>query len=370
MEMPRISKGGYHTMQGVILAGGNAAQLHPWTPDAPKPLLPFFDRPVMEYAIRLLAKHDIKDVIITTSYLAKDVMRYFGNGSRWGVSIRYSIESEPMGSAGAVKLVQGMISDTFVVMSSDIVTDLDLRAAIQSHKSTRSIATVLLHEVDDPTPFGVVACDQSGRVSRFVEKPRSTEAFSHTVSTGIYILEPEALSSIRHFEAQDFARHLFPLLLSNQEPVHGCHLPGYWCDLGDLLQYRNAHFDALQGKIRLDLPAIYAGEGIWVGDGVDIHPSAQLASPVYIGSGASVGRDAVIGEHTIIGANAHIDEGAYVARSVIGGGAVIGREMNVTDTVIAGGYIVTRSEDKQVVAPERTDRPRSRSLDLTREMIA
>lgn len=357
-------------MQAVILAGGNTAQLHPWTPGIPKPLLPFFDRPVTEHIIRLLARHDIRDIIITTSYLAKDMIRYFGDGSRWGVSIRYSVESEPMGTAGAVKLVQEMISDTFVVISSDIVTDLDISAALQSHKSAGSIATILLHEVEDPSRFGVVGCEDSGKVSRFVEKPRSSEAFANTISTGIYILEPEALSSISHFEAQDFARHLFPLLLRNQEPVHSSRLPGYWCDLGDLLQYRNAHFDALQGKIRLDLPAIYIGEGIWVGDGVDMHPSVQLASPIFIGSGASIGRNAVIGAHTIVGANAQIDEGAYVARSVICGGATVGRETTVADTVIAGGYTVVESEDKQAATPKRSDRSRSSKRSSTQELIA
>ena len=332
-------------MQAVILAGGNAAQLHPWNTGIPKPLVPFFDRPVTEYAIRLLARHGVQDIIITTSYLAKDVARYFGDGSRWGVGIRYSIENEPMGTAGAVKLVGGMISDTFVVVSGDIITDFDISAALETHKSAGSIATILLAEADDPTQFGIVDCEESGTVSRLVEKPRCTEALTNTVSTGIYILEVEALSSIPYNEAQDFARHTFPRLIRNREPVQGLRLPGYWCDIGDLPQYRNAHFDALRGKIRLDLPAVYAGEGIWVGDEVDIHPSVQLSSPIYIGSQASIGRNAVLGEYTVVGANARIDEGACVARSVIGGGACVGKEMKVADCVIGGRYTVIESED-------------------------
>jgi mannose-1-phosphate guanylyltransferase / phosphomannomutase len=132
-------------------------------------------------------------------------------------------------------------------------------------------------------------------------------------------------------------------LLRNMEPVFGLELPGYWCDAGDLLQYRNAHFDALQGKLKLDLPAIHVGQGIWVGDGVDIHPTAQLSSPIYIGSGASIRRDARLGEHTIIGANAVVDEGAYVTRCVVGAGAHISRETQVSDCVIQGGYLVEES---------------------------
>lgn len=341
-------------MQAVILAGGNATRLHCATSHIPKPLMPFFDRPVVEYAVRLLAKHDIRDIIITTSYTATDIMRYFGDGSRWQVNIRYSVESEAAGTAGAVKLVQQMITGTAIVVSGDIITDFDLRSAINAHKSASAIATILVHEVDDPTQFGMVQRDASGSVHRFIEKPRTHEAFTNTVSTGIYILEPESLSSIAYNTAQDFGINLFPRLLRNQDPVFALEPEGYWCDVGDLLQYRNAHFDALQGRIHLDLPAIHAGEGIWVGSGVEIHPTAQLSSPVFIGSGASIGRDAVLGEHTVIGANALVDEGAYVARSVIGGNSFVGSNMRVTDSVISSGYSVVESDDHPAEPIKRT----------------
>ena len=323
-------------MQAVILAGGTSAQLHPWTPCAPKPLLPFFDRPVIEHIIRLLARHEIRDLIIATSPQSRDIARHFGTGSHLNVNIRYSIENEPAGTAGAVRRLGSMISDSFLVISSDIVTDLDISAAIRAHESSGSLATVLVHTADDPTRFGTVSYDQENRITRFVEKPRSTEIFSDTVSAGIYILQPEVISSIAPFVSQDFARDTFPLLLRNGDPISACHLPGYWCDLGDALQYRNAHFDALQGKLQIDLPAVYAGEGIWVGDGVDVHPSAQLAAPVFIGSGASIGRDVVIGGNTILGANARIQDGASIARSVIGGSATIWSDTEVANTVIVG----------------------------------
>ncbi len=186
--------------------------------------------------------------------------------------------------------------------------------------------------------------DSYGHVYKFIKKPKTCEACSNTVITGIYILEPECLSNIAHNSTQDFAINIFPRLLGNQDPVFALEPEGYWCDVGDLLQYRNAHFDALQGRIHLDLPAIHAGEGIWVGNGVNIHPTAQLSSPVFIGSGASIGRDAVLGEHTVIGANALVDEGAYVTRSVIGAGSFVGSNMRVTDSIISNGYSVVESD--------------------------
>jgi len=338
-------------MQAVILAGGNSARLHGLSTDVPKPLAPFFDRPVIHYTIKLLAKHGIQEVIVALSHQAKELTEYLGDGSSYGVDIRYSIEIEPVGSAGAVKLLQGKLSETFLVVSGDLITDLDLGAAVQMHKTAQSMATMILHKVDDPSPFGIVGCDDNGRVTRLIEKPRSVETFTNTINTGIYVLEPEVLSSIPYNTAQDFATNLFPRLLSNQERVYGFEIPGYWCDTGDLLQYRNAHFDALQGKLGIDLPAIHVGEGVWVGGGVDIHPTAQLSSPIYIGSGASIGPNARIGEHTIIGANSIIDEEAFVARSVIGAGARIGRETDVTDSVIKGGYLVTESGSTGEPAP-------------------
>lgn len=338
-------------MQAVILAGGSGTRLYPPTTDIPKPLMPFFDRPVMEQSIKLLAQHGITDIIVATSYLINEIMRYFGDGSHWGVNIRYSLENEPMGTAGAVKLLQGMLSDTFIVISSDIITDADLGSALNAHKSTSAIATILLHTAYDPTQFGMVECNASGRVTRFIEKPRSTEVLTDTVNTGIYILEPEILSSIKSNEVQDFARNLLPRLLRNLESVYGFDLPGYWCDVGNLLQYRNAHFDALAGKLKLHLPAVHAGEGIWIGSGVNIHPTAQLSSPIFIGSGASIGRDAILDEHTIIGAGAIIGDGAHIARSVIGGGSSVGNSMRVIDCVISSGYSVTESDKRHIAAP-------------------
>jgi mannose-1-phosphate guanylyltransferase/phosphomannomutase len=357
-------------MQAVILAGGNATRLYSATSHIPKPLMPFFDRPVVEYAVRLLAKHDIRDIIIATSHATSEIVDYFGDGSRWQVSIRYSVESEPMGTAGAVKLAREMITGTFLVICGDIITDFDLRSAIRAHKSASGIATIVVHKVDDPTQFGMVERDASGRVSRFIEKPRTSEAYTDTVSAGIYVLEPESLSSIAYNQVQDFAINLFPRLLRNMEPVYAFEPEGYWCDVGDMLQYRNAHFDALQGRVHLDLPAIHAGEGIWVGDAVNVHPSVGLSSPVFIGSGASVGRNAVLGAQTVIGANARIGEGAYVARSVIGIGSSIGSQMRVTDTIISSGYAVVETDQVQPAAAKHSKGTASNKTGFARKTKA
>ncbi len=345
-------------MQAVILAGGISARLHGLSTDLPKPLTPFFDRPLVHHIVKLLAKHEIRDIIVALSPKAKGLIEYLGSGASYGVQISYSIENEPLGTAGAVKLLQPKLSDSFLVISGDLITDLDLNAAVRAHKTSRAMATLLLHEVDDPSQFGMVECDDNSRITRLIEKPRSTETSSNTVSTGIYVLEPEALSSIAYNTDQDFATNLFPRMLNNQEKVCGFQTTGYWCDAGNPLHYRGAHFDALQGKLSVEIPAVHVGEGIWVSGGVDIDPSAELSSPIYIGSGASVRRDARIGRGTIIGANAIVDEGASVARSVIGAGAHIGRDTIVTDSLVWGGYLVTQGkEEAPVTIPTRQTAP-------------
>ncbi len=339
-------------MQVVILAGGSVPQLHPWTSAAPKPLLPFFDRPVIEHTIRLLASHDIREIIIATSHHAKHITQYLGDGSQWQVDITYSIEDTPAGTAGAIRGLQSRISDTFMVLPSDIVTDFDLSAAVRAHKTSGTLATILVHEIDDPSRFGVISWDENNHVTRFLEKPRSAELFSNAVSTGIYIFEPEVISSIAPGRTQDFARHTFPALLRNQDHINTCHLPGYWTDVGDILQYRTAHFDALQGKLRIDLPAVYAGEGIWVGDGVDLHPSVQLAAPVFIGSGASIGPDVVVGAHSIVGAHTQIHAGSTLSHCVIGCGATVHIGSHIVNTVVASEPIVTKPKEDDVLSSD------------------
>lgn len=341
-------------MQAVILAGGCGTRLQPLTMSTPKPMLPLFSKPVLEHGIDLLRLHGVDEVIIALSSKSSEIMDHFGDGSAWGINIRYSIETEPKGTAGAVKLLQPVINDTFLVISGDTVTDFDLTAAIEFHKKKSAIATMLLHHADDPTDFGIVQHEADGRISRVLEKPKSSEVFSDTINTGLYILEPEALSSIPYFTTYDFARDLFPRMLRNMEPVYGCRLPGYWCDVGNLIQYRNAHFDALVGKARIDIVATEVEPGVWIGEDTEVHQTAELAGPLFLGAGAELRKNAALNPFSVIGGNSLVDEAATVARSIIGSRAFIGKGTKITDCVIGEGYRVheLRSIKNQIVMEE------------------
>lgn len=334
-------------MQAVVLAGGRGTRLQPLTMSVPKPMLPLFSKPVLEHSIELLQRHEIDDIIIALSAEAQEIIEHFGDGSQWGVRIRYSIESEPQGTAGAVKMLQPHISDTFMVVSGDTVSDFDLTAAIDYHKSKSSIATLLLHEVDDPTDYGIVQHEPDGRITRLLEKPGSSEIFSNKVNAGIYILEPAALSSIPYFTNYDISRDLIPRMLRNQEPVYGCQLPGYWCDVGNVIKYRNAHFDALTGKAQIDIEATQVEPGVWIGDEAEIHATAELAGPLFLGEGAELRKNSALRPFAVVGENSLVDEAATVARSIVGSRAFIGKGTRVTDCVIGDGY---RVHDQRTMA--------------------
>ena len=324
-------------MQAVILAGGKGTRLYPLTSRVPKPMVNFFDKPVLEHAIELLKRHDIRDIIITLAYKADQIIDHFGGGSKWGVHIQYALEDTPMGTAGGLRRMQPLLKDTFVIISGDAVTDFDLKSAIDFHKTKSAIATMLLYEADDPSQFGIVESDQDGKIRRFVEKPKPSETFSKHINTGVYVLEPEVITYIPYDGPCDFSREVFPRLLQNDEPFYSIRTEGYWCDIGSLAQYRNVHFDALTGRLKLNLPASEVACGIWIGEDADIHPTVKLKAPFYVGNGVKIGRGTSVGRFTVLSDMGVVDDGARVTHSILGEGVSIGKDAEVYGSVIGSG---------------------------------
>ena len=197
-------------MKAVIMAGGEGTRLRPLTCNRPKPMVPIVNKPVMEHIIELLKKYELADVAVTLQYLPDMIKDYFGDGKEFGINLRYYVEDKPMGTAGSVKNAEEFLDDTFIVISGDALTDIDLKKAIDFHFSKGSIATLVLKKVDIPLEYGVVVTDENGRITRFLEKPSWGEVFSDTVNTGIYILSPEVLGYFNKNEMFDFSKDLFP----------------------------------------------------------------------------------------------------------------------------------------------------------------
>ncbi|GBF82260.1 mannose-1-phosphate guanyltransferase [Aphanothece sacrum] len=330
-------------MRAVLMAGGSGTRLRPLTCDLPKPMVPILNRPIAEHIINLLKRHQITEIIATLYYLP-DVMRdYFQDGSDFGVEMTYAVEDEqPLGTAGCVKNIEELLDDTFLVISGDSITDFDLQAAIAFHRQKGSKATIVLTRVPNPVEFGVVITDKQQRISRFLEKPSTSEIFSDTVNTGTYILEPEVLQYLPKNEESDFSKDLFPLLLEQGEPLYGFIAEGYWCDVGHLDAYREAQYDGLQNKVKLDFAYEEKSPGFWLGQNTYIDPTAKIEPPVIIGDNCRIGPGVIIEQGTVIGDNVTIGAGSELKRPILWNGVTVGEETYLAACTIARGTRVDR----------------------------
>ncbi len=304
-------------MKAIIMAGGEGSRLRPLTCDLPKPMVPIMNKPIMEHIIHLLKSCGITEIGVTLAYLPQKIRDYFGNGSSFGVNLHYFIEDSPLGTAGSVKNAEAFLDDTFVVISGDSLTDMDLCSAVKYHKEKHSSATLILTKVDVPLEYGVVITNKEGIVTGFLEKPSWGEVFSDTVNTGTYILEPKVLKYFDRGKKFDFSQDLFPLLLEKKDPLFGYVMSGYWCDIGDLQAYLQAHYDIFEGKISVKTDAVEVRKGIWTGPGTTIEPRAQVIAPCFIGSNCQIGNGSVIDSYCVLGDNNLVEDEVSIKRSVI-----------------------------------------------------
>jgi mannose-1-phosphate guanylyltransferase/phosphomannomutase len=304
-------------LKAVIMAGGKGTRLRPLTCNKPKPMVPIANRPMMEHIIYLLRKHGFAEVLVTLFYLPEAVENYFGDGREFGLAMRYFVEEKPLGTAGSVRNAAADLTETFLVISGDALTDIDLTAALRFHRERGATATIILTKVENPLEYGVVITDPRGAIQRFLEKPGWGEVFSDTVNTGIYILEPKIFNYFEPGQEFDFSKNLFPMLLAQGEPLYGYVADGYWSDIGNLEQYRQAHYDVLNDRVKVSIPGREIKPGLWVGEGVEIDPGASVVTPVLIGDYSRVKPGAEIGAYSVLGDYGIIQEGASVKRGIL-----------------------------------------------------
>ncbi|MBE9210913.1 mannose-1-phosphate guanyltransferase [Nostoc sp. LEGE 06077] len=330
-------------MRAVLMAGGSGTRLRPLTCDLPKPMVPILNRPIAEHIINLLKRHQITEVIATLHYLPDVLRDYFQDGSDFGVQMTYAVEEDqPLGTAGCVKNIAELLDETFLVISGDSITDFDLTAALEFHQQKQSKATLILTRVPNPIEFGVVITDEAGKIKRFLEKPSTSEIFSDTVNTGIYILEPEVLDYLPVNTESDFSKDLFPLLLAKNEPMYGYIAQGYWCDVGHLDAYREAQYDALDRKVKLDFIYEEISPGIWIGQNTFVDTTAHIETPTIIGDNCRIGARVQIEAGTVIGDNVTVGADANLKRPIVWNGAFIGEEAHLSACVISRGSRVDR----------------------------
>jgi len=342
-------------MKAVIMAGGEGTRLRPLTSNAPKPLLPIANRPMMEHVIGLLARHGITDIVVTVAFMANAIKTYFGDGSDFGVSIRYADEPVPLGTAGSVANARHLLDERFLVISGDVITDIDLTELVRTHVERSAMATIALTAVDNPLEFGIVITRPDGAIERFLEKPTWGQVFSDTINTGIYVLEPAIFDMIATDRPVDFSAEVFPRLLAEGRPIFGAICSGYWEDVGTLDAYLRAHKDVLDQRVQLDIPGFRASAGLWLGEGAEVSPLAEIAGPAVVGPGTIVGPGCRLGEYVVLGSNVRLLQDVGLERCVLHDsvfvgtgsrlrGAVVGRSCSIRSQARIGEGVVLGDE--------------------------
>lgn len=347
-------------MQALILAGGKGTRLRPLTVYTPKPIVPICNRPFLLYQIDTLRRAGITEITLSLSYQPNKIEQLLGDGSDWGVKLKYTVEPQPMGTAGAFKFAEDLIRQPTVVFNGDILTDLDLKTVIREHNEKKATATIVLTPVPNPTTYGLVETESNGAIRRFLEKPKADEVTCNTINAGTYVLQPEVLDFIPAGEGYSFEYGLFPDLLERKESFYA-HVPArtYWIDIGTPERYLQAHQDLLANRVgrihikdrRGDFDSATAAEIdeiSMIGDDCQIKPGAQIINSV-LGTGCFVEERArvensVIWPHTRIGTAAEViggivGRGCHIGRSaIVAPGAVLGDKTSLTDYTITGGF--------------------------------
>ncbi len=346
-------------MQALILAGGKGTRLRPLTVYTPKPVVPVCNRAFLLYQIDTLKRAGITDITLSLSYQPHKIEQQLGDGADFGVRLNYTVEQQPMGTAGAYKFAEDLIRQPTVVLNGDIITDLDLRRVVREHDARGATATIVLAPVENPSVYGLVETEEDGRVRRFIEKPKADEISVNTINAGTYVLDPRVLDFIPAGESYSFEYQLFPDLLRRGEKFYA-HVPrdAYWIDIGTPARYLRVHQDILSGRVRgLKLKdrrgafdaATHAeiDDLSLIADECVVKPGAQVLNSV-LGPGVHLEErarveDSVVWAHTRVGAGAHlagavVGRGCHIGRAaVVGPGSVLGDKTSLTDYTQTGG---------------------------------
>ena len=338
--------------QAVIMAGGEGTRLKPLTNTRPKPLLPVLGRPCIDYVINSLASAGVEEIFLACGYRSQDIVNSLGDATHYGAKIVYAYEDTPMGTAGAVKLLQGKLHGTFLVGSGDTLTDADLGQLIEFHREKNAFVTMALTEVERPEQFGIVGVNTEGHIERFKEKPKPEEVFSNVINAGTYVIEPEALDHIPSATKYDFSKNLFPDLLQQGKTLCASPLKGYWKDIGRPRDLFQANIDLAERRGQNITIRGALCKGKIAGSGFNAE-GAKLFGPVFVGTAtrlgkgtsvirSAIGKESTVGERAMIEDSLMLDRcqigaGAILKGSILGEGCVIGPGVSLVDSVLGDG---------------------------------
>jgi mannose-1-phosphate guanylyltransferase len=325
-------------LKAIILVGGKATRLLPLTTNTPKSLVPVLNVPMLAHLINHLKEYDIRDIILAQGHLAGSIEEYFGDGSRLGVSITHSYENVPLGSAGAVKNAEKLLDSTFLVVNSDIFSDMDFTAMLDLHRTGKAKVTIAVTPVNDPTKYGLVEADNHGKVGRFLEKPKPEEVTTNMINAGAWFVEADVLSMVPPATNYSFERNIFPQLLALGKPVYAYSSTGYWIDMGTIESYLRLHRDLLEGKCRHY--KVSSDEGIIASKDNRIPPTVKITGKILVAPGCTFGSHARITGPVVVGPGCTLDDDIRVENSVIWHDVRIMRGASILDSVIADNCLL------------------------------
>ena len=322
-------------MKALIMAAGYGTRLEPLTLAVPKPMVPIVNLPTMLHNIELLKRYGFRDIVANIHYHPEQIENFFGDGSDFGVNLSYSFEEKLLGTAGGVRRMAvdvAEIDETFLVLSSDALTDINLKRIVRFHKKKKALMTIALAKVVDVSQFGVVIQDEEGKITGFQEKPKVEDAKSNLVNAGIYVIEPEVLKMMPE-GFYDFGKELFPKLVSEGAALYGYPMVEYWSDVGGLGKYFQSSYDAMKGMVQIRIPGKRVSRSTWIGAREKIDKSARFEGSVIIGDRCVIGKNVYI-KDSVIGDKCVIEDGAIITGSILWSDVVIEAGAQINQSVV------------------------------------
>ena len=340
-------------MDAVLLAAGKGTRLRPLTVGRPKPLVPVANRPIMDYQLKLLGRAGVDRVIVPVEYLGEQIVEYL-DGFDSDMSFEFTHDNLRLGTAGAVGRLADRIDDTFVVISGDLLVDLDVADMVKAHLDTEAAVTIALTRVEDPTHYGIALLD-SKRITQFLEKPDPSRIFSDIINAGIYVLDPSVLSEIPPDRSYDFSMDLFPGLMEDRF-VGGYLLDGYWNDVGRPSRYLQANGDALLGRFpihrfiedyrwmegttplmgrRSRIGKVDISCPVLLGENCLVEEGSVLQSFVVLGDDVEVGMDSIL-DGVVIHEGTKIGPSAHLSKCIVGRRCEIAGDVELAEGTVIG----------------------------------
>lgn len=340
-------------MKAILLVGGQGTRLRPLTNSTPKPLLPLLNRPFLDHVLFLLKTHGISDIILAVGYRSESFEPAYGDGSHLGVKLTYVKEDKPLDTGWAIKNVERYLDrgETFLVFNGDVLTDLDIADMVRFHRESGSMCTISLTPVEDVSSYGVVEVDDTGRVQRFLEKPKPGTTESRWINAGTYVMEtnvldyisePRLLDEIPAGRPYSVEYGLFPKMLEEGRPVYGYRSGAYWLDMGTPERYLQAQNDLLAGRLKyaLEPPGEQVQDGVWAGEGTFIDAGARLTGPAVLGKGCRLRANSAVTGPAALGDGCELGEEAQVQNVIAFNNVTFGPSSRSSDSLFGNGAVV------------------------------